>query len=206
MFELRSTLSYAVLIMFILVLLVAFFAAIKMRLAMFGVGGLNGENAKFTPIRKLFTKLNKGGHISDKTIYNNSKDLEGRILTYELLSKFSKQDLFPEEFLTLAMASESYLGHWLNTHIQFDSFPDEIQFVKNIEIQQNGIALVYQFKNFSDSKWYFGFVIYANSNREPYSIPNLIDCNFKLKNTSLEKHREIILNDKNNFDFLYTEN
>ncbi|NOQ74438.1 MAG: hypothetical protein GQ574_20680 [Crocinitomix sp.] len=116
-----------------------------------------------------------------KRILKHAKAPEERALLFEVLNKFNKIELFPDEFLTREKASESYLSNWLYQHEEYDSLPDDIHCVENSEL--NDRLIVFKFKSnephfLANKGWVYGYVGYNFSNDKPYGKPDLLMSDF----------------------------
>ena len=58
-------------------------------------------------------------------------------MIYEALEKFNRLDLFPPEIIKQEKIFESYFANWLNMHDEYDSLPDEIEYIDSYELENS---------------------------------------------------------------------
>ena len=155
------------------------------------VSKLTNEELKFDTIRSIYKKLKKSELPNINRVKKNAYNIKNRVLIFDVLSMFNKTDLFPKELFSIEKAAESYLANWLNRKDDFDDFPDEIFYESKIDLEKGDTILIFKFKNYPDSEWMVGYVGYAPSTVNPYSVPDFILSNLNTKVLSkeeLEKH------------------
>jgi hypothetical protein len=145
---------------------------------------MSNEERKFYKVRHIFDQLKKGKNPNANTIIKFARKVETRILLYEVLKKYSKLELFPNELNTREKASESYLANWLNSNNEYDIFPDDIKLFQIEEFEYVLTIAIFKFKSnephvFSERGWIYGFVLYNTNDFEPYIKPTLIYSEFR---------------------------
>ncbi|MFB6341930.1 hypothetical protein ACE1ET_09410 [Saccharicrinis sp. FJH62] len=154
------------------------------------ISKLTGDDLKFDAIRPIYKKLKRGELPEVKQIMRKAKDLEYRILTYDVLNTFDKKDVFPDELLSIEKSSEGYLANWLNMQYEFGDIPDEIVYEKTIRLNNATTVLVFKFRKYS-YKWMIAYVGYKSSKLYPYLKPDFIGSDFiseMVSNQELDKY------------------
>jgi len=179
MLDSGSTMEIVQLIIGIILLAAVNFLFFKFFYNRFRTLNLTREALKFDTIRPIYNALKKEKTPEMKLINRNANQLATRILVYEVLKKYGKTELFPNEFLSREKASESYLANWLDANEDYDSLPDEISHFETKELDSNTTVVIFKFNTFrphvlSDKGWLFGYVGYDSSNTGFYAEPKFI--------------------------------
>ncbi len=129
-------------------------------------------------VQPLLTKLTSGEKLSSAIIYPYAKNVETRLLTYSLLTKHEKGNLFPAEFNTVTKAAEAYLVNWLEFPTEFGACPDEIDYLNRFPVTTEQDELYYEVFKFkynaphwaAENAWIIGVVgpYYAESTAFEY--------------------------------------
>ena len=191
MFDSGSNMEIIQLVIGIIILISVNFLLFKFIYHRIRVSKLTNEELKFDTIRSIYKKLKKGELPNINRVKKNAYNIKKRVLIFDVLSMFNKTDLFPKELYSIEKAAESYLANWLNRKDDFDDFPDEILYESKIDLEKGDTILIFKFKNYPDSEWMVGYVGYAPSTDNPYSVPDFILSNLNTKVLSkeeLEKH------------------
>jgi len=195
MLDSESNMAIVQLIIGILVIILVKFITIKTIYNRFRVSNLTEEELKFDAIRPIYKKLKLGENPKTTLINKYAKSIKSRALTYYVLNKFDKIDLFPKEVLTIEKLSESYLANWLNMNDDYDSFPNEIIYENTIEIKNKSTFLVFKFlacepHAYAEKGWLKGYVGYIPSEINSFLNPAVVTSNFRneiLMEIDLEK-------------------
>ena len=137
MFDSDSSMEIIQLVFGIFVLITIKFLIFRVVFDYFRRNRLNKEDLKYDRIRHVYRKLKKNIEPNKKLIRKYTSDLENRILIYEALEKFNRLDLFPPEIIKQEKIFESYFANWLNMHDEYDSLPDEIEYIDSYELENS---------------------------------------------------------------------
>jgi len=120
----------------ILIGLVVIFAVYRY----FKVHSQNGElnKQRFERIRPLYEKLESGQSIDQQDVLPFAAGVITRELTFGLLSRYDKKELFPKEYYTLIKSAESQLANWLEFPTELDACPDEMEHIKRVTFDFDG--------------------------------------------------------------------
>lgn len=199
MLDSGSKMEIVQLIIGIIVIVSLKFIIIKIIYNRIRISKLTREELRFDSIRPIYKKLKLGETPKISIIEKYANSLESRTLTYNLLNKFNKAELFPKELLTIEKFSESYLANWLNMNDDFDNFPDEIVFENKMELKNEITILVFKFKTyephiFAEKDWLKGYIGYKSSEINSFKDPEINMSNFSNENltdSDLEKTIEL---------------
>ena len=97
----------------------------------------------------LETLLGYEKDVSTQVIAELAEDLTYAELTYCLLQKYGKENLFPKEYSTPEYLAKSDLVHWLTYPTELNKEPDDIQLLGTVNVRKE---LFHIFKYKSDSK------------------------------------------------------
>lgn len=97
----------------------------------------------------LETLLDQGIYDFKSTIKNLAEDLEYADLTYSLLKKYDKEDLFPIEYISNEYLAKSNLVRWLTYPTELNKKPIDIELIGITKVDDEDF---YLFKYISDSK------------------------------------------------------
>lgn len=135
----------------------------------------------FNAIRPLYEKLESGQAVDAQDVLPFAKNLTTRELTFELLSKTDKKDLFPEEYYTLIKGAESNLANWLLYPTELDACPDEMEHIKRVSFDLDGEGNYLHYEVFkyrvnephwaAENGWILGVVGPYFDDSKPYSRP-----------------------------------
>jgi len=147
------------------------------------VSKLSKEELKFDKVRRIYNKLKNNKTPEKDIIFKYANDIEKRVLVFETLKKFEKEELFPSKLMTREKASESYLANWLNMHQEYDDLPNEIECCETNKFWDNINMIIFKFKSYephlyAGKGWMYGYVGYNIIDTEIYSIPKFIVSNF----------------------------
>ncbi len=96
----------------------------------------------------LETLLGYEKEVSTQVIAEFAEDLTYAELTYCLLQKYGKENLFPKEYSTPEYLAKSDLVHWLTYPTELNKEPDDIQLLGTVNVRKE---LFHIFKYKSDS-------------------------------------------------------
>ena len=138
------------------------------------------------------TLLSLGQNVPTETIVALAQNLEYANLTYGLLIKFKKQDLFPKECSTPEYLAKSDMVHWLMYPTELGKEPDEIEYIGKITyLFKKEVYYVFKYRSNSDTlddnlknKWLIGWSSEDGgtfSNFDEYALyeKNTIDATLK---------------------------
>jgi bacterioferritin (cytochrome b1) len=138
------------------------------------------------------TLLSLGQNVPTETIVALANNLEYANLTYGLLIKFKKQDLFPKECSTPEYLAKSDMVHWLMYPTELGKEPDEIEYIGKITyLFKKEVYYVFKYRSNSDTlddnlknKWLIGWSSEDGgtfSNFDEYALyeKNTIDATLK---------------------------
>lgn len=138
------------------------------------------------------TLLSLGQNVPTETIVALAHNLEYANLTYGLLIKFKKQDLFPKECSTPEYLAKSDMVHWLMYPTELGKEPDEIEYIGKITyLFKKEVYYVFKYRSNSDTlddnlknKWLIGWSSEDGgtfSNFDEYALyeKNTIDATLK---------------------------
>lgn len=111
------------------------------------------------------TLLSLGQNVPTEIIVALAHNLEYANLTYGLLTKFDKQDLFPKECSTPEYLAKSDIVHWLMYPTELGKEPDEIEYIGKITyLFKKEVYYVFKYRSNSDTlddnlknKWLIGW-------------------------------------------------
>ena len=111
------------------------------------------------------TLLSLGQTLPDEALLSLARNLEYANLTYALLGKFGKQDLFPKEYSVPEYLAKSDLVHWLTYPTELGKAPDEIVYIGKITyLFKKEVYYVFKYRSNSDTlndelknKWLIGW-------------------------------------------------
>jgi hypothetical protein len=141
------------------------------------------ERAKkknFGRVQPIYELLIKDSPVTKSDIYSYAQNPVTRELTYRLLYYFNKEFLFPSEFYTIEMGAESNLVNWLEFPTELNVFPDRVEYIKRVSIEEDHNNLfhyhVFQFSvnepHFSAKHgWMIGVVGPYFEDSRPFDIP-----------------------------------
>ena len=163
----RTPMESFQLILGFVILILIFIVVFRIYKNLFFGDGLKKEDAKFYSIKPVVKCLIKRKEPNAKLIEKYAEDFEKRALLFECLTKFNRQDLFPEQYRAQEKLSESYLANWLNVDDEYDSFPNEIKFSNIYILKDNLKVLEFKFKSyephiFANKDWIYGYVVYED--------------------------------------------
>ncbi len=174
------------------------------------LGVISVSKFEFDSIKPLFKKIKKGQIPDDSLLLKYCSDYKTRELTFQLLKKYNKSDLFLKEFYTLEKAAKSNLSGSLDFPGDLEQSPDEIIHVKKIIIDQDDNQLMYhtfKFKVYephwaAKHNWMLGVVGPYFDNSKPFDLPIATHSRLSksIKTTPKEEvlwvHRNIYLGKK----------
>ena len=204
MFDSDSSMEIIQLVFGIFVLITIKFLIFRVVFDYFRRNRLNKEDLKYDRIRHVYRKLKKNIEPNKKLIRKYTSDLENRILIYEALEKFNRLDLFPPEIIKQEKIFESYFANWLNMHDEYDSLPDEIEYIDSYELENSWKIFIYKFKNyephlFANKGWMYGYIADKTTDsivKNPEFIEsdfssillNIIDLKAKINNATTHQN------------------
>lgn len=111
------------------------------------------------------TLLSLGQEAPTDVIHALAKNLEYANLTYSMLTKFGKQELFPKEYSSPEYLAKSDLIHWLMYPTELGKEPDEIEYIGKITYPfKKEVYYVFKYRSDSDTlddglknKWLIGW-------------------------------------------------
>ena len=111
------------------------------------------------------TLLSAGQAVAADIIASLAKDLGYADLTYAMLAKHGKQDLFPQEYTNAEYLAKSDMVHWLMYPTELGKVPDAIEYVGKITyLFKKEVYYVFKFRSDSDTlgadlknKWLIGW-------------------------------------------------
>ena len=140
---------------------------------------LNNNNISFYALGSL---LEAKCNVPVNVIVALANDLVYGDMTYSLLNKYGKKDMFPVELANEEYLAKSDLVHWLTYPTELGQAPDEIEFVGKIRKKED--YYIFKFKSNSDTlsddlkdKWLIGW---ANNEGGTFSNFDLYE-NFEQK-------------------------
>ena len=123
---------------------------------------LGRNHINFYAVDSLYTL---GAEVSRTVIEDLARDLEYANLTYGMLQRHGKADLFPAECVTEEYLAKSDLVHWLTFPTELGKAPDEIVYLGRIkQLFKKEAFHVFKFRSDSDTleegqknKWLIGW-------------------------------------------------
>lgn len=111
------------------------------------------------------TLLSVGKDVPAEVIHSLAEDLGYADLTFAMLKKFGKQELFPKEYSTPEYLAKSDLVHWLMYPTELGKMPDEIEYIGKITYAfKKEVYHVFKYRSDSDNlgddlknKWLIGW-------------------------------------------------
>lgn len=175
----------------ILVIIAVKFLVIKFIYNRLRMSNLSDEELKFDKIRPIYNQLKKNKTPEANTILRSVKIRHKRVLVYEALKLHDRIDLFPNAYSTREKAAESYLVNWLNMHDEYDAIPDEIEFVKTMDLDNELSFSIFKFKSYephllANRNWMFGYVSHNKMDMDKYAAPKFIISEFDNTEMSIE--------------------
>jgi hypothetical protein len=151
---------------------------------------LGYSNVNYYAIDSL---LSVGQDVPADIIISLSKSLAYANLTYAMLGKFGKQNLFPQECATPEYLAKSDLVHWLMYPTELGQEPDEIEYIGKITyLFKKEVYFVFKYRSNSDTldenlknKWLIGWSSEDGgtfSNFDEYALFEKKSLNATLKN------------------------
>ena len=138
------------------------------------------------------TLLSLGQNVPTEIIVALAQNLEYANLTYALLIKYSKQNLFPKECSTSEYLAKSDMVHWLMYPTELGKEPDEIEYIGKITyLFKKEVYYIFKYRSNSDTlddnlknKWLIGWSSEDGgtfSNFDEYTLyeKNTIDATLK---------------------------
>lgn len=133
-----------------------------------------------TVFEQAFKKLNSGDTLSNSEIQKFSQNLETRADFYDLLVKFNKESLFPQEYYSFEKAAESVMTNWLLYPTELDTIPSKIEVIKKVDFIENDTTFIYYVLKFKTEEphwsakngWMLGVVGPYFKNSKPYDWVN----------------------------------
>jgi hypothetical protein len=93
---------------------------------------------RFDRIKPLYDRLENGEKLTQQDVYEFAKNIPTREMTYRLLHEHNMIEIFPQEFISIIKAAESYLANWLEFPTELDAFPDEMEHIKRVTFDFDG--------------------------------------------------------------------
>ncbi|MGB4772678.1 MAG: hypothetical protein WBP58_14520 [Chitinophagaceae bacterium] len=141
---------------------------------------LNAE--RFARVEELYLKLRNTENISESDVLPFAANLQTRETTFQLLSEYKKEILFPREYYDLVKGAESNLANWLEFPTELDACPDVIEHVKRVTIDFDGQANFVHYEVFryrmnephwaAKNGWMLGVVGPYFDDSKPYDFPS----------------------------------
>ncbi|MBE6639428.1 MAG: hypothetical protein E7616_08290 [Ruminococcaceae bacterium] len=107
--------------------------------------------------------LHTGHEIPEKTVASLAGDLVVADMTYHLLRRYGKENLFPKELATPEYLAKSDLVHWLTYPTELGKAPDEIEYLGNTKVKGEQFY-IFRYRSDSDTldeetknKWLIGW-------------------------------------------------
>lgn len=142
---------------------------------------VNIQNKKINKVRlqriePIYEKLRNGEELTKEEVLPFASNILTRKLTYQLLSEFKKEELFPETYHTIEKGAESSLANWLEFPTELDACPDKIELEEKVKIDFDGNNVFYYVFKFltnephwaSKNGWMFGVVGPYFDDSQPY--------------------------------------
>lgn len=114
---------------------------------LYAVLKLNNNNISYYAVESL---LSAGKEIPQDTISSLANDLINAEITYSLLKKHNKSDLFPKDLTDPVYLAKSDMVHWLSYPTELGKAPDEIEYIGKFK-KLFKKEVFYIFKYISDS-------------------------------------------------------
>ena len=150
---------------------------------------LGQHHINFYAVDSLFTL---GADVSQSVIHALARNLEYANLTYGVLQRYGKTELFPVNCTTEEYLAKSDLVHWLAFPTELGKIPDEIEYIGRIkQLFKKEVFHVFKFRSNSDTlgddlknKWLIGWSSNEGgtfSNFDEYALyeKNTIDATLK---------------------------
>ncbi|SKC77536.1 hypothetical protein [Ohtaekwangia koreensis] len=134
---------------------------------------------KYKLIEPLVLKLASKQDIAEDEVLSLVKNPSLRHAVLRVLELHKRMDLFPALYFTAEKAGESFLVNWLEFPTELGSAPDEIEFLANVTIDDEGETVdyyVYKFKTnpphwAAQHGWMTGVTGPYLKDNSPYEIP-----------------------------------
>lgn len=150
---------------------------------------LGQHHINFYAVDSLFTL---GADVPQSVIHALARNLEYANLTYGVLQRYGKTELFPVNCTTEEYLAKSDLVHWLAFPTELGKIPDEIEYIGRIkQLFKKEVFHVFKFRSDSDTlgddlknKWLIGWSSNEGgtfSNFDEYTLyeKNTIDATLK---------------------------
>jgi len=131
-----------IIIVLLVVLLIAIFVYYRSNTVLQQNDKLNAQRVK--RVEELYDKLESGQNLTENDVYPFAQNLLTRELTYELLKKYDKTNLFPQEYYTIVKGAETDLANWLEFPTELGVCPDEIEHIKRVTFDFDGQNIHYE--------------------------------------------------------------
>lgn len=149
---------------------------------------------KYDSMQVLTQKLETRQPVFHDEILTLVKQPGLRQAVFQVLSSYDQKKLFPPLFDTIEKGAESYLVTWLEFPTELGRAPDEIEFLKEISID-NHSSMYYVFKYRAQQPkwaaklgWMIGVTGPYTPDSSPYDVPKKIFSRFNtLESISLEE-------------------
>jgi hypothetical protein len=138
------------------------------------------KEKSFGHVRPVYELLVKDSLVTTSDIYTYAQNPVTRELTYRLLYSFNKELLFPPEFYSIEMGAESNLINWLEFPTELNAFPDRVEYIKRVSIEE-GLDNLFYYHVFQFSMdephfcakhgWMIGIVGPYFEDSRPFDIP-----------------------------------
>jgi hypothetical protein len=153
------------------------------------------DDLRFERIKPLFEKLDNGEIVTLDDVVPFAENLLTRATAFHLLSKYNKQDLFPEKYNSLLKGAESYLANWLEFPTELDACPDEMVHIQRVTFAFEGPEKNVHYEVFkyrvnephwaAKNGWILGVVGPYFDNSKPYDP---VEGTFSRVSSSLDNH------------------
>jgi cell division protein FtsI/penicillin-binding protein 2 len=136
---------------------------------------------KFDRVKVIYDKLENGQILTATDVLPLAQNILSRELTYKLLKKHDRTDLFPEQYMTIEKAAESSLANWLEFPTELGASPDEMEHLKRVTIDLDGQNNFFHYEVFmyrtaephwaAKDGWILGVVGPFFDDSKPYDFP-----------------------------------
>ncbi len=142
------------------------------------------HHKKETVYYAMESLLHTGHEIPVETVVSMANDLIVANMTYHMLCRYGKQDLFPKALATPEYLAKSDLVHWLTYPTELGQAPDAIEYIGNTKVKGE-VFHIFRFRSnsneldeLSKGKWLIGW-----SSNEGGTFSNFDEYTFYEKKT-----------------------
>ena len=100
--------------------------------------GRESLQRRYKRIQPLYDRVENEQPITTEDVRKFASNILTREATFNLLKDHDLQHLFPNEFLSVEKAGESYLANWLELPTELDGCPDQVNHVKRVTFAYDG--------------------------------------------------------------------